>query len=71
MNENAVRLNVFACEIVNLAAATAYKCRVHRMDSMVRVPDSALAVCSYKRDPMANNDDCRLSNENRKREPNE
>lgn len=61
-NGNAVRSNVFVCENVNLAAAIAYKCRVHQTDSMVRVPDSVPTVCFCKRDLMANNDDCRLPN---------
>lgn len=55
MNGNAVQLNAFVYEIVGLAAATAYKCRAHRMDSMKHAPDSVPTVYFCKLDPTVDN----------------
>lgn len=55
MNGNAAQLNAFVYEIVGLAAATAYKCRAHRMDSMKHAPDSVPTVYFCKLDPTVDN----------------
>lgn len=55
MNGNVALLNASAYEIVNLAVMTAYKCRAHRMDSMIHVRDNAPMVYSYTLDPMVDN----------------
>lgn len=59
-NESAAQSNAFASEIANLAAMTAYKCQLNRMDSMSHARDSVPMVYFCKLDPMVDNEDYRL-----------